>query len=301
MLVRPCNIFQWTSLHPRWSRGHKAQGQGQGHKKNPRPRPSKAFPRTDPLEAKDRNARGQGQGTRTQAQVLSKKKRSSQKFFKRSSQNNVFQKIFQALHKILTIQKILLSSSRGQANFRGLEASRPRPRTSKLLKLPRGLHLCPTQQRWKTFWSPWPYPRGHILSLALASRPQVLENWPVLGSRTAVFFELLKFCGALEKFFRKRFFVEIAWKIFVKTFFFFLESTCACVLGLGLEHSCPWPRECLSSESLSLASDFFVSLALASSLVSSTPLCCTILNTNRWEVGPTITVPFLKKFWKRAF
>ena len=40
-------------------------------------------------------------------------------------------------------------------------------------------------------------------------------------------------------------------------------------LVLGLEHSCPWPRECLSSERLSLASDFFVSLA--SSLVSSTP------------------------------
>ena len=58
-----------------------------------------------------------------------KKKRSSQKFFRRSSQKNVFQKIFQALHKILTIQKILLSSSRGQANFRGLKASRPRPRT----------------------------------------------------------------------------------------------------------------------------------------------------------------------------
>ena len=42
-------------------------------------------------------------------------------------------------------------------------------------------------------------------------------------------------------------------------------------LDLGLERSCPWPRECLSSERLSLASDFFVSLALASSLVSSTP------------------------------
>ena len=60
-----------------------------------------------------------------------KKKRSSQKFFKRSSLKNVFQKIFQALHKILTFQKIVLSSSRGQADFRGLEASRPRPRTSK--------------------------------------------------------------------------------------------------------------------------------------------------------------------------
>ena len=60
-----------------------------------------------------------------------KKKRSSQKFFKRSPQKNVLQKIFQALHEILTIQKIVLSSSRGQANFRGLEASKPRPRTSK--------------------------------------------------------------------------------------------------------------------------------------------------------------------------
>ena len=134
-------------------------------------------------------------------------------------------------------------------------------------------------QRWS--------PRGHILkSLALASRLQVLKNWPVLGSRTALFFELLKFSEALENFFGKRFFVEIAW-IFVKTFFFFLEiawkifvktfffwkALALASLVLGLEHSCPWPRECLSSErlSLALASDFFVSLALASSLVSSTP------------------------------
>ena len=50
---------------------------------------------------------------------------------------------------------------------------------------------------------------GQVLGLE-ASRPQVLENWPVLGSRTAVFFELLKFCEALKKFFGKRFFVEIA-------------------------------------------------------------------------------------------
>ena len=79
--------------------------------------------------------------------------------------------------------------------------------------------------------------------------------------------------------------VEIAWKIFVKTFFF-LESTCACVLG-----SWPWPRAFLSLASrvsvlgkavLGLGLGFFlgpwpwpriffVSLALASSLVSSTP------------------------------
>ena len=77
-------------------------------------------------------------------------------------------------------------------------------------------------QRWSPRGRPWPRgrSRGHILkslalaskvkSLALASRPQVLENWPVLGLRTALFFELLKFCGALVKFFGKRVFVEIA-------------------------------------------------------------------------------------------
>ena len=126
--------------------------------KNPRPRT--AFPRTHSLEAKDRNARGQGPRTKdTSASALHKKKRSSQKFFKRSQRKHIFQTIFQALHKILTIQKLVLSSSRGQANFRGLEASRPRPRTwgfeakAKDFKMcppgrprgqgrPRGLHLC---------------------------------------------------------------------------------------------------------------------------------------------------------------
>ena len=125
-LVNQLNILQ------RWSRGHKARGQGQGHKKNPRPRT--AFPRTDTLEAK---AKDQGHKRKCSPK---KKERSSQKFFRRSqkkkkvfskifqaiSTKNVFQKIFQALHKILTNQKIVLSSSRGQANFRGLEASRPR-------------------------------------------------------------------------------------------------------------------------------------------------------------------------------
>ena len=121
----------------RWSRGHKARGQGQGHKKNPRPRPRTAFSRTDTLEAKDRNARGQGPRTQSASALQKKKKRSSQKFFKnfsgdlkkkkkkrsshkfftRSPLKNVFQRIFQALHKILTFQKIVLSSSRGQANF----------------------------------------------------------------------------------------------------------------------------------------------------------------------------------------
>ena len=94
----------------------------QGSRPRPRPRTQKKS------EAKDRNARGQGQGPRTQAQVLSKKKKVFTKIFQAISTKK---RCFQALHKILTIQKIVLSSSRGQANFRGLEASRPRPRISK--------------------------------------------------------------------------------------------------------------------------------------------------------------------------
>ena len=42
-----------------------------------------------------------------------------------------------------------------------------------------------------TFSSPWPWPRT-LKSLALASNPQILENCPVLGSRTALFFVALK-------------------------------------------------------------------------------------------------------------
>ena len=111
-------------------------------------------------------------------------------------------------------------------------------------------------QRWSPRGQILKYLASKVKSLALASRPQVLENWHVLGSRTAVFFELLKFRGALEKFFGKRFFVEIARKIFVKTFFFgdrlkifvkpffwralALVSLASSIPVLGLESVCPW-------------------------------------------------------------
>ena len=164
-----------TRLEAKAKDTKKIQGQGQ-----PFRRQTLSRPRTGMLEAKD-------QGHKAQVLSKKKKKRSSQKFFKRS-RKNAFQKIFQPLHKIVTFQKLVLSSSRGQANFRGLEASRPRPRTSK----------------------------------------SVLE-----------------------------------------------DSTS------GLEHSYPWSQECLASAglSLSLASDFFVSFALASSLVSSTPPLCRICHS----------------------
>ena len=129
-----------TRLEAKAKDTKKIRGQGQGQ---PFRGQTLSRPRTGMLEAK---AKDQGH----KAQVLSKekkkkvftkifqaiskkkkkkkKKRSSQKFFKRSPRKNAFQKIFQLLHKILTFRKIVLSSSRGQANFRGLEASRPRPR-----------------------------------------------------------------------------------------------------------------------------------------------------------------------------
>ena len=110
-----------TRLEAKAKDTKKIRGQGQGQ---PFRGQTLSRPRTGMLEAKAKD-----QGHKRKCSPKKKKKRSSQKFFKRSPLKNVFQKIFQALHKILTFQKIVLSSSRGQANFRGLEASRPRPRT----------------------------------------------------------------------------------------------------------------------------------------------------------------------------
>ena len=83
--------------------------------------------------SEDKTSRGQGQECSrprprtkdTSASALQKK--IFTKIFQAIFMKKCFPKNFLALHKILTIQKIVLSSSRGQANFRGLEASRPRP------------------------------------------------------------------------------------------------------------------------------------------------------------------------------
>ena len=73
-----------------------------------------------------------------------------------------------------------------------------------------------------TFSSPW---------------PQVLENCFVLASRTALFFEWLKFCRSAEKCFsRPFFFLEIDRKKFLRPFF----------LGKHL-HLCPWSWALASS------------------------------------------------------
>ena len=98
----------------------------------------------------DRPFRGQGQECsrprtkNTDANVFSKKEKKvfknffqaisiKRKVFKQNfqaiSNKKVFKIFFPAIYKILTIQKIVLSSSRRQDNFKQLEALRPRPKT----------------------------------------------------------------------------------------------------------------------------------------------------------------------------
>ena len=76
-------------------------------------------------------------------------------------------------------------------------------------------------QRWSPRGRPWPRgcPRGHILKyLALASKPQVLENCPVLGSKTALFLNSWNFVGKRQKprgKFANTFVVFLTWSISV--------------------------------------------------------------------------------------
>ena len=127
-------------------------------------------------------------------------------------------------------------------------------------------------------------------SLALASKPQVLENCPVIGSRTALFFEALKFCwkapetsqkickdlflfsssgNCLKKIFEDLFclkkifedlFLRSLEKIFSRPFFWRTLAPVSMVLGLDLERVCtwPWPR------------NFFCVLGLAPCVLDST-------------------------------
>ena len=159
-------------------------------------------------------------------------------------------------------------------------------------------------QRWSPRGRPWPRGRprleGQVLGLGFgleASSPRKLACprledssifWTVkiLWSAWKIFWKTFS-CGDRLKNFREDlfFFLEIAWKIFVKTFFFLFgehKRLCPWSLALasnipvlGLESVCPrkgcpwpWPRI------------FFVSLALASSLVSSTP---PLLDVNIFE------------------
>ena len=79
-----------------------------------------------------------------------------------------------------------------------------------------------------------------VKSLTLASKPEVLENCPVLRSRTALFFEWLKFCRSPEKTFEDLFFLENTCVGVLRPWlraFLSLASRRVCLLK-----SCPWPR-----------------------------------------------------------
>ena len=110
--------------------------------KNPRPRT--ALPRIDPLEAKNRNDRSQGPRTQRRSDLI--KKRSSLRNFvncletssvlqEETCLQNFFRKFSGVLQDktklVMTLiyfqlQKLVLSSSRGQGIFEDLQASRPR-------------------------------------------------------------------------------------------------------------------------------------------------------------------------------
>ena len=118
-------IFFKQSVPEVESRTQGSRPRPRTQKKNPRPRPRRAFPRTDTLEAKDRNARGQGQEPRTQVQVLSKKKKGLHKNFLGDLQKKkVFTKIFQAISTKKRFPKNFSSASQ---NFNNSKNSADRP------------------------------------------------------------------------------------------------------------------------------------------------------------------------------
>ena len=109
----------------------KIRGQGQPFRGQTLSRP-----RTEMLEAKAKN-QGHKRKSSPKKKGLQKhfsgdlkKQRFSEKIFRRSPEKPSFKK-FSGAPQTFNNSKIVLSSSQGQANFRGLEASRPRPRTSK--------------------------------------------------------------------------------------------------------------------------------------------------------------------------
>ena len=116
----------------------------QGSRPRPRPRTQKnSRPRTGILEAKVKNQEHRRKcSPKKEKKVLKNffqtKKRSSKRFFRLSLEKEYkkglrkFSARFLAFSKkISSVQKIVLSLSRWQGNFRGPKASRPRPRTLK--------------------------------------------------------------------------------------------------------------------------------------------------------------------------
>ena len=101
---------------------------------------SRPRPRTDPLKAKtkDQGHRRKCSSKKKGLQNFFRRKRSSKIFFRQSPLEETKKRSLQIFRKVSSVfqrnfngSKIVLSSSRGQGNFRGLETSKPGPRTSK--------------------------------------------------------------------------------------------------------------------------------------------------------------------------
>ena len=101
-------------LNQRWSRGHKARGQGQGQ---PFRGQTLSRPRTGMLEAKDQGHK---------RKCSQKKKRSSQKFFRRSPKKKVFTKIFQAISTKKRFPKNFSSDTQNFNNSKNTAVLEPR-------------------------------------------------------------------------------------------------------------------------------------------------------------------------------
>ena len=113
------NVTSRQGEDQRWSRGPNARGQGQGQ---PYRGQTLSRPRT-----KNKSASALRKKRSSEKFSGDLKKKNLQKTFLSDLQKKtVFQNIFQALHELLTTQKVVLSSSREQSNFGGLEALRPR-------------------------------------------------------------------------------------------------------------------------------------------------------------------------------
>ena len=170
-------------------------------------------------------AKAKDQGHKRKCFPKKKKKRSSQKFFRRSQKKKkkkVFTKIFQA---ISTTKRFLKNFSTAPQSFNYSKNSAVlKPRTGQFSRTwgleassPRKL-ACPRLEDSTIFW-----------------------KVKILRSGWKIFWKAFFPRRSLEKFLWRPFFFfffEIAWKIFVKTFFFFFGEHLrfvSLVLGLGLE------------------------------------------------------------------
>ena len=126
-----CNSFIYSQIYKLLTRGGIEDTRLEAKAKDTKKSEAK-----DSL-SEDRHSRGQGQEfwrprtKDTSASALQKKKKVSTKIFQAISTKKRFPKNFSSAPQNFNNSKIVLSSSRGQVNFHGLEASKPRPRTSK--------------------------------------------------------------------------------------------------------------------------------------------------------------------------